>query len=323
MNVLAPIDDIVTIPAGETRKIKIIDQIKTDKEITKVVFTYYTGRKTYEQDLPVSMVEEKSKEQDVEPDISIIKRGIRFINKNVAAFTWISTVLVAISTAVLKFGQYAFEAGKVYYLNINPTAIEVNSNTIYSLLLAIVLGTLFLLITLIPLLIHKTQMNRIVKFLIQFGVFVVFGLVICIASNVTELIDLSIKSNCVILFIAVLITYVLFFAPSFIFGFAFRKKRKKSVPKEQSFKAALVFLVIWAVGAFGYTYLMGTFSAINQTEYRITQDEYAVVYENKDTYYLSKYTFKDNKVVCDHTKQKIIKKQDSIDFDVISNVKDK
>lgn len=326
LNVLTPIDDIITISAGETKKIKIIDQIKTDKEITKVIFTYYTGRKIYEQSLPVPVADNKSNsnisgssdEQDAESDISVIKRGIRFINKNVAAFTWISTVLIAIFTAILKFSQYAFEAGKVHYLKIDSSAIEINNNTLYGLLLAIVLGTLFLLITLIPFLIHKTELNKIVKISVQIGIFVIFGFVISVACDVTELMDLSIKSNYVILFIAVLVTYFLFFAPSLIFCFAFRKKRKKHVPKEQSLKAALVFLAIWVVGTFGYTYLMGTFSAINQTEYRVTQGGYAVVYENKDLYYLSEYNIKDGQIICDHTKQKIMKKQDNIDFIVLT-----
>ena len=326
LNVLTPIDDIITISAGETKKIKIIDQIKTDKKITKVIFTYYTGRKTYEQSLPVPVVDNKSNsnisvssdEQDAESDISVIKRGIRFINKNVAAFTWISTVLIAIFTAVLKFSQYAFEAGKINCLKIDPSAIEINSNTIYELLLSIVLGAVLLLVTLIPFLIHKTGWKTILKVFAQIGVFVIFGLFISLACNVNELIDLGKKSNHVILFIAILLTYLLFFAPSFIFGVSFRKKRKKHAPKEQSFKSALVFLVIWIVGTFGYTYLMGTFSAINQTEYRVTQDGYAVVYENKDLYYLSEYKIKDGQIICDHTKQKVMKKQDNIDFIVLT-----
>lgn len=326
LNVLTPIDDIITISAGETKKIKIIDQIKNDKKITKVIFTYYTGRKTYEHSLSVPVVYDKSKnnisdgsdEQDVESDVSVIKRGIRFINKNVAAFTWISTVSVAIFTAVLKFSQYAFEAGKVKCLKIDPSAIEINSNTLYGLLLSIVLGTLLLLVTLIPFLIHKTGWKTITKILAQIGVFGIFGVIISIACNITELMDLSKKSNYVVLFIAVLLTYLLFFAPSFIFGISFRKKRKKHVPKEQNIKAAFVFLLLWVIIAFGYTYAMGAFSVINQTEYRVTQDGYAVVYENKDSYYLSEYKITNGQIICDHTKQKVIKKQDSIDFIVIS-----
>lgn len=326
LKVLTPIDDIITIPSGETKKIKIVDQIKTDKEITKAIFTYYTGRKTYEYRLPISIIKNKmsnenidnSEKQDIESDINIIKRGIRFINQNAAAFTWISTVLVAIFTAVLKFSQYAYEAGKVSRLKIDPSAIEINSNTIYGLLLSLVLGALFLLVTLIPYLIHISAWKKIFKILSQIGVFGIFGTVMGIVCNFAGLLDMSNIISYVIIFIVVSLTYLLFFAPSFIFGIAFRKKRKKHVPKEQSFKSAIVFLLLWVGFTFSYTYAMGAFSVVNQTEYHITQDGYAVVYENKDLYYLSEYKVIDGKIICDHTKQKVIKKQDNIDFIVLS-----
>lgn len=326
LNILSPIDDIITISPGETKKIKIVDQIKTDKTITKVVFTYYTGRKNYKQDLSFDKAGDQtnsnnvdtSKENDTS-DIDIIKRAIRFINENIKAFTWISTVLVAIFTAVLKFSQYAFEAGKVKWLKIDPAAIEINSNTLYGMLLSIVLGVLLLLITLIPFIVHKTEFkNLFIKALAQIGVFLGFGIAISVMCNVTELLDLSNKNNYIVWFVAVFITYVLFFAPSLIFGIAFRKKRKKTVPKEQSFKAAIVFLVLWVVFSFGYTYAMGILSVCKQTEYRVTQDGYAVVYENNQMYYLSKYEIEEGKIICDHTKQKAIKKQDNIEFNVIS-----
>ena len=326
LNVLTPIDDIITISAGETRRIKITDRIQTDKRITEVIFTYYTGRKTYEHSLPISIIESKmnddndgdSRKQDVETDISVIKHVIRFINKNIAAFTWISAALVAIFTAVLKFSQYAFEAGKVNCLKIDPSAIEINSNTIYGLLLSIVLGTLFLLVTLIPYLIHKSAWKKILKVFSQIGVFGIFGTVIGFVYNFAGLLDMGNISSYIILFISVSLTYFMFFAPSFIFGIAFRKNRKKHVPKEQSLKVAITFLLLWVVFTFGYTYAMGAFSAINQTEYHVTQDGYAVVYETKDSYYLSEYKIIDGKIICDNTKQKIIKKQDSIDFIVLS-----
>lgn len=326
LNVLAPIDDIITISAGETRNIKIIDRIKADKEITKVVFTYYTGRRTYVNNLPVSIIDNKnnddnrncSAEQEGEFDVNIIKRGIKFVNKNVAAFTWISTVLVAICTAVLKFSQYAFEAGKVNYLKIDSSAIEINNNTLYGLLLSIVLSVIFLMVTLIPFLIHKSSCKTFIKIIAQLVIFGVFGAIICIVCNVTELLDLSNKNNYLVLFIAVSMTYLLFFAPSFIFGISFRKKRKKYVPKEQSLKSAIVFMLLWVVFAFGYTYAIGAFSVANQTEYRVTEDGYAVVYENKDLYYLSKYEVTDGEISCDHTKQKVIRKQDSIEFIVLN-----
>ncbi|MCH5192025.1 MAG: hypothetical protein J1F23_07655 [Oscillospiraceae bacterium] len=331
LNILTPIDDIITLPAGETKKIKIIDRIATKKEITEVIFTYYTGRKTYKHILPIPIIENKMNKdndgnlgkQDAESDINIIKNGIRFINKNIAAFTWISTVLVAIFTAVLKFSQYAFEAGKVHCLKIDPSAIEINSNTIYGILLSIVLGALLLLVTLIPYLIHKSSWKKIFKIFSQIGIFGIFGLVIGFAYNLAEFLDMSNISSFIILFIALSLAYLLFFAPSFIFGITFRKKRKKHVSKEQSLKSAIVFLLLWVVFTFGYTYVMGVFSVVNQSEYHVTSDGYAVVYENKDLYYLSEYKVIDGNIICDHTKQKVIKKQDSIDFIVLSEKNEK
>lgn len=49
--VLEPVDDIVFLQSGETRSVAILDTIDDDvmKNTTKIVFSYFTGRREYKQ----------------------------------------------------------------------------------------------------------------------------------------------------------------------------------------------------------------------------------------------------------------------------------
>jgi len=47
LNILTPIDDIITLQPGESKKIWIIDEKENLSLATNIIFTYYTGRRTY------------------------------------------------------------------------------------------------------------------------------------------------------------------------------------------------------------------------------------------------------------------------------------
>lgn len=54
LNILTPTDDIITLQAGESRKIGIIDTRENLLKANKIIFSYYTGRKTYYLKLKVA-----------------------------------------------------------------------------------------------------------------------------------------------------------------------------------------------------------------------------------------------------------------------------
>lgn len=46
-NILMPIDDIIMLNAGESKKVSILDEKENLNIVSKVIFTYYTGRRMY------------------------------------------------------------------------------------------------------------------------------------------------------------------------------------------------------------------------------------------------------------------------------------
>lgn len=47
LNMLMPIDEIIILQPGESKKISFFDEYELSSPYNKVVFSYYTGRKTY------------------------------------------------------------------------------------------------------------------------------------------------------------------------------------------------------------------------------------------------------------------------------------
>lgn len=47
LNILTPVDDIITLHAGEPKKISILDEKTNLNAATKIIFNYYTGRRMY------------------------------------------------------------------------------------------------------------------------------------------------------------------------------------------------------------------------------------------------------------------------------------
>lgn len=54
LNILTPVDEIITLNAGESKKVSIIDEKDNLNTADKIIFTYYTGRRTYYLKLKVN-----------------------------------------------------------------------------------------------------------------------------------------------------------------------------------------------------------------------------------------------------------------------------
>lgn len=53
-NSLTPIDDIILLNPGESKKVSIIDEMDNPKTPFNIFFTYYTGRRTYYHSLNIN-----------------------------------------------------------------------------------------------------------------------------------------------------------------------------------------------------------------------------------------------------------------------------
>lgn len=51
LNILMPIDEIILLNAGESKKVSIVNEIENFNFVSKIIFTYYTGRKIYRVNL--------------------------------------------------------------------------------------------------------------------------------------------------------------------------------------------------------------------------------------------------------------------------------
>lgn len=59
LNILTPIDEIIMLNAGESKKVSIIDEKENLNTADKIIFTYYTGRRTYYFKLKVNNLKER------------------------------------------------------------------------------------------------------------------------------------------------------------------------------------------------------------------------------------------------------------------------
>jgi len=55
LNILVPIDNIITLEAGESKEISVVDERENLSSANKIIFTYYTGRRTYDYKLKTTV----------------------------------------------------------------------------------------------------------------------------------------------------------------------------------------------------------------------------------------------------------------------------
>ena len=97
----------------------------------------------------------------------------------------------------------------------------------------------------------------------------------------------------------------IFFGPSFLFWLStLPPKRNTAITPKSVVVLAVIFLIFNIL----YFYFASYWSSANQIRYRITYDEYAIVYETDDHYYLAKYDVENG--VIDKGIQKVVDKID-------------
>ena len=317
LNVLVPIDDIIMLQPGETRKVKIFGHEIEERKIDKVVFSCYTGRRTFEKRIKYAPKKsEKAEclnaeilEEEREEVRKEIKKGFEYLSKHIGAVTWISTVFVAVVAVALRFAWYVYQRGRLSFWKIDASSVSiVDGATLYNVVLLLALSIIVIIIMSIPALIFKSKMRVCIKIVLLLLLFIVFSVFVFCSVEMYPIVAGTGMSGVVAIVISMLILFTIFFAPSVVVAIVITPPKKHRLRDiKESVMELLVIALIWSLVMTVYTYWIGYDSARKQTGFRITSTGYAIIYETNDYYYLAEYDKINEKVNKDH--QVIVEKK--------------
>lgn len=225
--------------------------------------------------------------------------------KNLGAVTWISTAFAAVSVALLKFYKFVSESGKLAYWKISPSVINVaTDNILYDIIVSAVFAIVILALFLIPYFIAKSKIKKWVKVLLFGSLVVGLSVLFFFGSNAMGIIRNSFWVGLWAFLFADLLFLAMFFLPSVAFLIATRPQKSQTKPMTK--KGAVILLMILIAVNILYFYFAGYYTAAMTTEYRITTDGYAIVYETDDLYYLSEFDVENKRILKEN--QKVIEK---------------
>ena len=239
----------------------------------------------------------------------IIQKTFNYLkeDKQLGAVTWITTVFATLSVAVLKFFSFVFESGKLRYWDISTSVINVaGDNVLYDIVVTVVLAAVVFFLFLIPYFIIKSKAKRVKKVVILLVVVLALSILLFFGSNARAIIHTSFWTGIVAFLIADLFFVGMFFAPTIAFLIATKPQENQSKPLTP--KRAAILVVVLAIVNILYFYGAGYWSVKSETRYRITTENYAIIYETEDSYYVAK--FDESKNVINKNQQMIIGKED-------------
>lgn len=235
------------------------------------------------------------------------KRIFGFLKKekNLGTVTWLSTAFTAISVALLKFFKFVSESGKLAYWKISPSVINVTAdNILYDIIVTAVFAVVILALFLIPYFIGKSKIKKRVKFLLFGSLVVGLSTLFLFGSNAIGIMRNSFWVGLWAFVIADLLFLAIFFLPSVVFHIATRPQKSQAKPMTK--KGVVGLLVVLVAINILYFYFAGYYAALAATEYRITTDGYAIIYETDDQYYLAEFDAENKSIIKEN--QKVIEK---------------
>lgn len=239
---------------------------------------------------------------------ALATRIFKFLKKekNLGAVTWLTTVLATLSVALLKFFGFVFESGKLKYWGISTSAINVaGDNVLYDIIVTVVLAAVVFFLFLIPYVIIKSKVKKGKKAIILLIIVLSLSVLFFFGSNAGAIIHTSFWPGITAFLIADLFFVGMFFAPTIAFLIATKPQENQSKPLTP--KRAAILVVALAIVNILYFYGAGYWSVKSETRYRITTENYAIVYETDNFYYVAKFDGSKNEV--DKNQQKIISKE--------------
>lgn len=240
-----------------------------------------------------------------------VMRFFRFINKNIGVITWFSTISVAIIATVLRFLNYTFQKGFVDFWEIEATDIvSTNSNSIYDVVFVVILSLLMFFIVFVLANLKNFTRSKLIKILLSIPLYSLFSLIFLIYTDLWIMIEQTRHFGIIACLIAsaiilALLVYVFRFSISI---FSLSENEADNNKKTGYLVIVLLFVTICMIVGL---YFVGRNTAENQTFFRVTNDNYAIIYETETKYYLAEFDDIENCINKNH--QKIIDK-DELEF---------
>lgn len=227
-------------------------------------------------------------------------------DKNLGVLTWLTTIFVTFSVAIMKLCKYASECGKLVYWRIPLSVINVaGDNIVYDIVMAIIFGTVLMVFFLIPYFICVSKLRVVYKILWNVLIVSIISILFFFLCDATELIKNKGVAGLVAFIIADIIFIFIYYSLSIILV-AEKFSKKKTKITSISKKGILIFIVVLIVVFALYCFASNFYFTKNNTLFRVTDDGYAIIYETDTSYYLAEYDEVNN--VINKNKQKIIEK---------------
>lgn len=237
----------------------------------------------------------------------ITRRVKKYLKKNLSVITWITTAFIAVAVAILKFIRFVSESGRLGYWRISPAIINVaGDNVLYDIIVTTVFAAVATGLFLIPYFIIKSKMKKGIKGAIFGAIILVLSMIMFFGSNASEIIQSSLLIGIIAFLFVDVIFLLVCFSPTITVLLI--TKPVKGDLKQLTKKRAVGVVIALSIICIVYFYLSAYYSAMTETNYRITEDGYAIIYETDDLYYLAKYDEKNKIILKEH--QKVIEKTD-------------
>lgn len=298
-------DDTITLKPGESMNVYIEKYVIEQKPIDKAKFKCLIGKRSRVVQIKISKALHQKNEELIDTMNELenqlfcerLNGKIETLNKNIGAITWITTAILAVTAAGLKFLWYVYQIGQLSYWKIEASAISiVDDKSLYYIFMLLMFALLMLGIMLIPYMIINSKAKILIKVVGMLIVFVASSYFVIKMSGLESIIKEYGFGGFIIAVILTFFVCVLFFLPGYLLGTAIDPRKTAKNPAPQKFGNTWIWLIVWMIIMTIYSYLTGAFEAESQTSFRITNEGYAIIFETNEYYYLAEYD-KDKKEV--------------------------
>ena len=259
-----------------------------------------------------------NQEKNQEPNIinkSNIKEkleySLSFIEIHKKTLSWLCPIIITVFATFLRFIWFVVESGKLLFWNIDSSAISMSENSMYNIVLLLFFSVTLLAGMLTPTIILLTNQKKVAKAFQFILIYITFFVVLVILTNIWDSIGDSWISILCFAIIVVAPIYLALILPGILMYWLFKPTKKTQNKKEGSIKTFCFSILMWIVVLILGSYYIGYRHASEINKFRITEDGYAIIYENDEYYYLAQYDPVKNQVNKDS--QKVVKK-DGVEY---------
>lgn len=228
----------------------------------------------------------------------LVERIFGFLNKGkiLGIVTWLTTIFMTLSVALIKYMKYVSEYGKIMYWNISPSAINITGeNVISDVILSTMFFSVVILFCLLPYFIYISRLRFSRKVISNIFISTLLLLLWFLMSDAKILIKNKGSEGVFSFIITGILFLIIFYSASIglIVTHCSKNKTKKiTITIKEAVIFAVVIFVVITMFLIGVNYDIEK----NQTLFRITEDGYAIIYETDTSYYLAEYDNANNNI---------------------------